>query len=127
LDAVLYVIVRVRVSVMVMVRVWGFYMGDGAVSLVSSVGGGGGFLASIATYGNTEHESVNHGQFKRKGTQETTKERTAKQGEKGKRERWKDGGGVGAVFFHVFNFFSAKHFIQKPLFHFFASFLQNYP
>ena len=67
MDAVLYVIVRVRVSVMIMVRVWGFYMGDGAVSLVSSVGGGGGFLASIATYGNTEHESVNHGQFKRKG------------------------------------------------------------
>jgi len=58
---------------------------------------------------------------------EATKERTTKQGEKGKRERWKDGGGVGAVFFHVFNFFSAKHFIQKPLFHFFASFLQNYP
>jgi hypothetical protein len=63
-DAVLYVIVRVRVSVMVRVRVWGFYMGDGAMSVVSSVGGGRGFLASISTYGNTERESVNHGQFK---------------------------------------------------------------
>ena len=39
---------------------------------------------------------------------EATKERTTKQGEKGKRERWKDGGGVGAVFFHVFNFFPLK-------------------
>jgi hypothetical protein len=52
---------------MVRVRVWGFYMGDGAVSVVASVGGGGVFLASISTYVNTERESVNHGQFKHKG------------------------------------------------------------
>jgi hypothetical protein len=91
LDAVLYVIVRVRVSVMVMVRVWGFYMGDGAVSLVSSVGGGGGFLASIATYGNTEHESVNHGQFKRKGTQDKTRQPKRGQPNRGKKESERGG------------------------------------